>query len=346
MNKNLDYETIVRYAWMSYDSSRIISKIVDISAKVSTNHVFRVTLKDRSMIIAKVSFFGTFEAFSEDHQIIQALGNNLPIPHERLLARSLMKGNKLFIHRVQNEDMDAWVVFYLPIKIRQKLPKILSEHEIICLAKEIAHLHKSCTTIRNTLPQSKKTLRSEMLDLIDYFTHQKKEPLITEYKDKILAHCNSFLTISKALHVDDLPSIPIFVDWNIGNFSVNGTKLFSRWDYDWFRMSTRMMDFYFLSRVVSSRGDRTVFTYDIEPLIGDRFIRFLHVYNLHFPITRADILLLKECYRFFLLNYVLRHGQYFFSTNFATKLQQEVLEMHLDKIDQYDFNELADKVLI
>ena len=106
----IDFTSIVRGAWEAYDNTREISGIVDISAKVSTNYVFKITFKDRTIIIAKLSYFGKFEHFVEDHTIINSLSNNLPAPFENLLARSLMKGNSLFVYRFQNDLLDAWVV--------------------------------------------------------------------------------------------------------------------------------------------------------------------------------------------------------------------------------------------
>ena len=40
----IDFNEIVRQAWEEYDPSREIIRIEDISAKVSTNHVYRITL--------------------------------------------------------------------------------------------------------------------------------------------------------------------------------------------------------------------------------------------------------------------------------------------------------------
>jgi hypothetical protein len=146
----------------------------------------------------------------------------------------------------------------------------------------------------------------------------------------------------EALQFDQLDKIPVFIDWNIGNFSVTtGFKLFSRWDYDWFRMSSRMMDFYFLSRVVSDVGDCTVFTYNIEILMEDRFILFLKAYHKVYPFQENEIRLLKEVYRFFLLNYVIKDGRYFFHEVYATKLQREAYETHFPSVDSFN----ADKIL-
>ena len=45
-----------------------------------------------------------------------------------------------------------------------------------------------------------------------------------------------------------------------GSAASDGTfRLYSRWDYDWFRIEPRLLDFYFLSRVSSKTGDRTLF---------------------------------------------------------------------------------------
>ena len=73
----VNYEEIIKKAWAEYDASKIIKEVVDISAMVSTNHVFRITFEDGDMVIAKLSYFGKYEHFKEDHRIIQALSNNL-----------------------------------------------------------------------------------------------------------------------------------------------------------------------------------------------------------------------------------------------------------------------------
>jgi hypothetical protein len=137
--------------------------------------------------------------------------------------------------------------------------------------------------------------------------------------------------------------IPVFIDWNIGNFSVTPElELYSRWDYDWFRMSYRLLDFYFFSRVVSDAGDRTVFSYVIGPMMEDRFITFLKEYHKVNPVTADEIRFLKEAYRFFILNYVIKDGKYFFNEQYAKKLQAEAFEIYLPSVDR-DFD--ADKII-
>jgi hypothetical protein len=339
----IDFTEIVRQAWKEYDSTREITNIIDISAKVSTNYVFKITFNDRNFIIAKLSYFGKFEHFVEDHTIINSLSNNLPAPFDNFLARSLMKGNSLFIYRFQNQILDAWVVFYRPIAIKKRVPKRLEEDQIIKLAEQVALFHKACYNIRNTLPLSSKTLRVDMDYLLkivetDYGRYEHRMHL-----DTIKRQIELFSENSEQLKANTFDKIPVFIDWNIGNFSVSPSfKLFSRWDYDWFRMSSRILDFYFLSRVVSEIGDKTVFSYNIGPLMEERFLLFLKAYHEVYPITEPEIMFLKESYRFFILNYVIKDGRHFFHELFATKLQKEAYDIYLPSIDK-EFN--ADIIL-
>ena len=339
----IDFLQIVKLAWQNYDASRTIRSVDDISAKVSTNHVYKITFKDKGFIIAKLSYFGRHEHFVEDHTIINSLSNNLPHPYENFLSRSLMKGNQLYVYRYQDALIDAWVVFYRPIKIKKRLPKRLNEEQIAKLGRQFARFHKACHLIRNTLPPSSKTLNTDIEHLLEIvnsdfgaYEHRSKQEIIKRESEVLFENLERF----EFYH---LPKIPIFVDWNIGNFSLTTSlKLFSRWDYDWFRMSSRVLDFYFLSRVVSDVGDRTVFTYNIGPLMEDRFILFLKNYHAIFPLKENEIYLLKEVYRFFILNYVIKDGRYFFHEIYASKLQNEAYKNYFPSIEK-EFN--ANKIL-
>jgi Ser/Thr protein kinase RdoA (MazF antagonist) len=326
---------VIRNAWQAYDPSRSIEVIKDISALVSTNRVYKVGFSDKSFVIAKLSHFGKHEHFVEDHSIINVLANNLPAPYDNLLSRSLMKANNLFVHRFIHEGTDVWVVFYRPIPIRKRLPRRLDEAEIAKLAVEFARFHRSCHNIRYTLPSSSKTMQTDIDHLLGELENSQRPGWSDDArKTEIKRQCQLFRENSEQLEMARFDRIPVFVDWNIGNFSVSSSlKLFSRWDYDWFRMSTRMLDFYFLSRVVSDRGDRTVFTYDIGPLNEDRFIHFLKAYHAVYPLTVNEIKALREVYRFFLLHYVIHFGEHFFAEAYAKKLQDDVFAMHFPLIE-------------
>ena len=331
----IDFTEIILQAWSAYDNTRNIIRITDISARVSTNHVYRVTFSDNSFIIAKLSYYGTFEHFVEDHSIIDTLSNNLPAPFENFLARSLAKGKYLFVYRHQNSFIDTWVMFYRPVAIKRKLPRRLDEEQIRKLATQIALFHKACHAIRNTLPPSSKTLETDIDSLLHLLQTGEGRYEFRLHTDEIQKQADLFLENTQNLNAQNWDKIPVFVDWNIGNFSVTSSlKLFSRWDYDWFRMGSRMLDFYFLSRVCSDVGDRTIFSYSVGPLLEDRFKIFLQQYHQIYPLTEPEIRFLKEAYRFFILNYVLKDGRHFFHQIFATRLQKEALEIHLPLLDK------------
>jgi len=339
----MDYSQIIKKAWEGYDASKSIALIEDISAMVSTNHVYRITFDDEDIIIAKLSNFGKYEHFKEDHRIIHSLSNNLLYPFENFLAKSLLKNNRVYIYRHKQGKQDVWVVFYNPTRIMNRLPRRLDENHIQKLGQQIGKFHKACSRIKNVLPKSSKTLRTDIYALQQQLEHNEKQFGTPMQVDFLKYHCDLFLKNRSNYNMKSFESIPVFIDWNIGNFSVGPSlELYSRWDYDWFRMSYRMLDFYFLSRVVSDIGDRTVFSYVISPLMEDRFIIFLKEYHKVYPLTADEIRFLKEGYRFFILNYVIKDGKYFFNEQYAKKLQAEAFDIYLPSVDR-DFD--ADKII-
>ena len=339
----MDYNVIIKKAWEGYDASKHIKDIEDISVMVSTNHVFRITFDDDDIIIAKLSHFGKFEYFKEDHRIIHSLSNNLLYPFENFLAKSLLKNNRVYIYHYKQGKTDAWVVFYNPTRIMERMPRRLDEHHIRKLGQQVGKFHKACGRIKNVLPKSSKTLRTDIYSLLHQLEINEKQFGTAMQVDFLKYHCETFLKNRSKYNMSSFEIIPVFIDWNIGNFSVdNNMNLYSRWDYDWFRMSYRLLDFYFLSRVVSNAGDRTVFSYTIDTLMEDRFIIFLKEYHKINPLTANEIRFLKEAYRFFILNYVIKDGKHFFNEQYAKKLQGEAFDMYLPSVDR-DFN--AEKII-
>lgn len=330
----IDNYHIIRQAWKEFDDRHEIKGIFDVSAHVSTNSVYKISFYERQPVFAKLSDYGKFEHFKEDHIIINNLANNLEIPYENFLAQSLVKRNDLFIYRYYSEDHCAWVVFYNPIKVKHKLPRRLDEKQVKQMGRELARFHKACYNISNQLPIASKSVVTDIRALMKTVNEQKF-CATREQKDLILNQCDIFLNIADRYnYMTEIEIIPVFVDWNIGNFSVTSDgRFYSRWDYDWFRMSSRVMDFYFFSRVVSDGGDRTVFSYLIDPFMEDRFIQFLKEYHRIYPLTEPEVRLIQECYRFFILNYVIKDGPYFFQQPYARKLQKEAYEAYLPTIE-------------
>lgn len=332
---HINFNAIVEAAWYTYDPSRVVQSISDISAMVSTNHVFRLRLEDETMVIAKFSYFGTYEDFVEDHSLINALANNLPEPYDNFLSRSLLHKNTLFTYRHHEDLLDAWVVFYNPIRVAQKLPRVLDLGQIKILGGELARFHRTCYRLRNILPDWSKTLKGDLMRLLWYLDTEDGRFRHRGTLDDIRRQIDLFDDNMEKLGAYSWDAIPVFVDWNIGNFSVTEeTALFSRWDYDWFRMSSRVLDFYFFSRVCSTAGDRTVFSYLIDPVMEERFSIFLKAYHAVYPLSREEILFMKEAYRFFILNYVVKYGHYFFHELYATKLQREAFEIYFPRLEE------------
>jgi Ser/Thr protein kinase RdoA (MazF antagonist) len=331
----IDYSAIITLAWSRYSTSKRITTVEDISAKVSTNHVFKVNLQGGSFVIAKLSYFGHYEHFKEDHQIINVLANNLLYPYEHFVGRALTKNNEVFTYRYNRTGVDIWVVFYNPIRTLKRLPKILNLQQISTLGEELARFHQACSDIRDVLPESSKTMESDLHDLLDILNTEEGQFEHRLVIDEIRRQCALFFENSQKLHYESFDRIPVFIDWNIGNFSVTkDTKLAARWDYDWFRVSSRVLDFYFFARVVREEGDQTLFSYTVEPLMEDRFILFLQHYHKVFPLSENEVRFIKEAYRFFLLNYVVKFGRYFYLAKFALKLKKEAFETYFPSIDK------------
>ena len=344
--QTIDHYEVIRQAWEEFDDRHKIKRIYDVSAHVSTNQVYRVYFFNRNPVYAKLSDYGNFEHFKEDHIAINNLANNLEEPYENFLARSLVKRNEPFIHKYYQNNRSAWVDFYNPLKINRIMPRRLEEFQIKKLGRELARFHKACVNVSNQLPSASKSMETDIYQLIKNIRDNKLD-LSEKNKSVVLNQCDIFLkNIEWINSMTKLEIIPVFVDWNIGNFSVTSEgRFFSRWDYDWFRQSSRVVDFYFFSRVVSNIGDRTVFSYLIDPLMEERFILFLKDYHQIYPLTEPEVRLIGEAYRFFILNYVIKDGNFFFRESYAQKLQREAFDVYFNAIDSHYYVEKLLKAL-
>ena len=154
-------------------------------------------------------------------------------------------------------------------------------------------------TSRRCCPARSKTIKSDaihLLDLLESPFAPRNFDLPPESIGVLWKHTHRFLERLVEVGYDEWPKIPILIDWNLGNFSVDTAadgrfRLFSRWDYDWFRIEPRLLDFYFLSRVSSSTGDRTRFTYGPHTLVEPSFLAFLDAYRERVPDERRRVAL-------------------------------------------------------
>jgi hypothetical protein len=332
-------------AWSAYGDPRPIRQITEVSAFVSTNRVYRVAFEDGSSVIAKVSSYGSYFLFAEDHDRLHACAVALRgTRFGGLLADVLTHGDRPFSWY----DGTLWVVFYNEVERRTALPRVLSDRMVENFGREIADFHRACNDVVDRLPPSSKSIKSDaihLLELLESPFAPRNFSLAAEQIGRLHRHTHEFLLTLERIQYDYWRKIPVLIDWNLGNFSVDmaddGTfTLFSRWDYDWFRIEPRLMDFYFCSRVSSRTGDRTHWTYSPHTLVEPQFQRFVAAYHEVFPLSDAEVDFVPETYRFFILNYVVREGARFFRPDLCDQFRREAVTRYLPAFEHFDVGPL------
>jgi Ser/Thr protein kinase RdoA (MazF antagonist) len=337
---------ILRAAWLGLGREDPITGCVETSAGVSTNRVYRLSLEGGRSAFAKVSSYGSYVHFRQDHarihQWIELLQGG---PYASFLAPVLLKNGQVYSF----EDDGEWVVFYGEAPRRSVLPRVLTEFHIELLGREMARFHQASLAVSHDLAPTWQSLGSDLAALYDQMQSSAvytARGLSKDHARLVRHHCDQFFSQSEKLGYHRLPKLPVLIDWNRGNFSVaydeEGFELFSRWDYDWFRIEPRMMDFYFFCRVVREEGDQTVFHYTASPLLEARFVRFLRAYHQVAPLGENEVRFIKEAYRFFILNYVLRTGEHFFVPEICHRLSREAVIRYLPELDTLDLTPLVD----
>lgn len=341
-----DVVETVRAAWSDYGDPRAIREVVEVSAMVSTNHVYRLELEGGSSVVTKVSSYGSYFLFREDHDRLHQCRELLQrTRHRNLLADVLTRDGRVFTHYTG----ELWTVFYEDVPRRDALPRVLDDRQIDNLAEEVADFHLACNRISRQVPLTSKSIKSDAIHLFDLLNDRHASARFGFDRAELAIvrrHCHDFLEALDNSGYDKWWKIPVLIDWNLGNFSVENVgdrfRLFSRWDYDWFRIDSRMLDFYFFSRVSSRTGDRTMFSYGPHTLLEPRFQRFLRAYHRVFPLREEDVLFLGEAYRFFILNYVIREGDNFFQHAIWQRLQKDAVTMALPAFERLDVRPLLD----
>lgn len=336
---------VVEEAWREYGDPRQIRRCDDISASVSTNKVYRVELSDGHEVIAKTTLYGSYVYFRQDHQIIQQWIRRLSGTRYRDFLASMLLTDEgdVFTTRIRQH----WVVFYEKTSFYDFLPKILSEVQVEALGREMAEFHRASAEVAPLLSKSWKSLGSDVATLYDFLGSRawRKEHHLRDAAERTLRdQCDKFLINADKLGYHQFTRLPVLIDWNIGNFSVglenDGFKFYSRWDYDWFRVEPRTLDFYFCARVVRAEGDQDTFSYTVAPFFEDRFLRFLKAYHQSYALDEKEVLFIKEAYRVFLLNYVMRIGEHFFRPEICERLHVEALDEYFPELDRTDFTPL------
>ena len=336
-------ERALAAAWDGLGDPRRITGVAETSAHVSTNRVFRLTLDDASHVIAKVSSYGSYFLFAEDHDRLARLSAGLRGGRwAGFLAEVVGRDGRPYLWY----DGERWVAFYVDVERGHQLPRRLDDTQVAVLAREIAAFHLECGTIAPSLPPTSHSVKGDLIHLLDLLRAPgADEDFGVPAGDvaALAAHAHSLLRELERRHYDEWPRIPILVDWNLGNFSVvdepRGFRLFSRWDYDWFRVESRLLDFYFLSRVSSRTGDRTHWSYSPHTLVESRFAAFVAAYHDVAPLAPRDVDFLPLAFKFFLLNYVVREGAKFFRADLCEAFRREAVR-HLDAADELDLSPL------
>ena len=338
--------SLLKEAWQAFGGEQSIVDIEELSANVSNNRVFRLRFEDQSTIIAKCSSYGSYKQFVEDHERIRLWSKLMEKSRfSGFLANTLIKGQHVFSYFKD----EAWVIFYEEKPKSASLPKILRLSQVELFAKEIASFHSDCIRYCKEMPPLAKSAITDILDLHQQLlSRQQPYPLQEDDRSYLLRQCDTFLERMQTLGYEKRTRIPLLVDWNIGNFSIEGKdenfQLQSRWDYDWFRMEPAIFDFYFCSRIVSHEGDRGDFSYWPHGFFEPRFKHFLLNYHKINPLQSSDIFFVKEVYRFFILNYVIKDGIYFFRKEYFERLKKEAIEFYLPEVDAFDFMQLYNEV--
>ncbi|MBU3717934.1 MAG: hypothetical protein FGM45_06475 [Actinobacteria bacterium] len=347
-----DYRAALSSAWSAFrdahgDTRRIVA-VHDTSPRVSTNTVYRVSFDDGTNVYGKVSSYGSYFLFAEDHDRLYRCTDLLADgPYRDFLARVLggptPRGDRPFTWY----DENVWVAFYEEAQKAESLPRQLNLGEITCLAENMARFHAECRRIAPHIPATSNSIKSDAIHLLDLLSSPfapRNFDLPPEHIGVLWRHTHDFLMALEEVRYDSWSRIPILVDWNLGNFSVKhrdgGFDLFSRWDYDWFRVESRLLDFYFLSRVSSATGDRTHWTYSPHTLVEPHFVEFVRAYHRVDPLSPDEIRFLPEAYRFFILNYVVREGARFFRPDLCTKFRSDAARVYLPAIDRLDISPL------
>jgi len=344
-----DVPLVIERAWKEYGDFRRIAEVHDISANVSTNKVYRIVLGDGHEIIGKTTLYGSYVYFRQDHRLVEQWHRHLANTRYRDFLAPILQKEEGDVFTTHIDD--TWVVFYEKTNFYDFLPKILSEDQVRCFGTEMGALHHASSRLAPSLAKSWKNLGSDVANLYDMLGSKswREEHQIEDSAESIVRRqCDTFLMNAEKLGYHNFQKIPVLVDWNIGNFSVgfdaDGFRFFSRWDYDWFRVEPRAMDFYFCARVVRAEGDQDTFSYTTAPFFEPRFIEFLRAYHKEFAISEEELLFTKEAYRVFLLNYVMRIGEHFFRPEICARLQHEALENYFPSLDQTDFSPLLEAI--
>ena len=110
MSGSLPHRTAISAAWAAFGDRRSIVAVDEVSANVSTNRVYRLHLDDGASVVGKVSSYGSYFLFYEDHDRLNRCA--------RLLEGTRFSGMLAEVWRCADGriftwyDQKMWAVFY------------------------------------------------------------------------------------------------------------------------------------------------------------------------------------------------------------------------------------------
>ena len=132
-------------------SARIV-RVDEVSANVSTNRVYRVHLDDGSTSICKVSSYGSYFLFVEDHDRLSRCARLLDGTRFGGMLADVWTADATARPDLHLVRPDMWAVFYDDVPRGEALPRVLTTDQIENLGREIAEFHLACTDLAPRIP--------------------------------------------------------------------------------------------------------------------------------------------------------------------------------------------------
>ena len=187
------------------------------------------------------------------------------------------------------------------------------------------------------LPSASKTIKSDaihLLDLLESPFAPRNFDLPPEAIGVLWKHTHRFLERLIEVGYDEWPKIPILIDWNLGNFSVDTSRTAdSGCTAD--GTTTGFASSRDCSTSTSCRvSPAAPATAPVSPTVRTHWSsRRSSPSSTHtaacFRCATDEVAFLPEVYRFFILNYVVREGARFFRPDLCTQFRRDAVRSYL-----------------
>ena len=124
-------------------------------------------------------------------------------------------------------DGEMWVVLYREVEVRDRLPAILTPTQVESFGDEIARFHRACSSVSRLIPPTSKTVTSDAVNLYEMTASRRAGEelgLDPSRLDMVHRHAHRFLMAVHECGYDYWPKMPVLIDWNLGNFSIERAR--------------------------------------------------------------------------------------------------------------------------